>query len=442
MNKPVFLIAALSAALCFAEEAPKSAESAAKAELAKPAAKAEVAKPAVKVRRHPRIGADGKPLRRTGRDIYGRGMGRMMNGPIITDFGKTAKGEKASLYRLMGQGGMILDLSDHGARCVRIYAPDRHGNLVDVTVGYNDVSGYEQYDRNFNATVGRFANRMAAGKFKVDGQEYQLPLNWPGNGTPTCCLHGGTNAMNFAIWKARPVRRPHAQGVEFTYVSPDGDQGFPGTMTVKVTHWLTAGNVWAIDYEAKVEGKACPINLTNHAYFNLKGIGNGDINDHVLQIFASKYTPVNEGMIPTGEILDVKGTPFDFLEPHVIGERLASDHPQMKLGKGYDHNWVIDNVSGQLKKVAVLTDPASGRFVETWTTEPGLQVYGGNVMSGGKGAPKPVPNKTGGTLPWRGAVALETQHFPDSPNHENFPNTILRPGELFRSRTEYRFGAK
>ncbi len=386
--------------------------------------------------------ADQKQLNRRGRDIYNRGLLKQKSAPVVIPFGKTAAGEQARLYRLTNASGMVLDLSDHGARCVRLYAPDRHGNLADVTVGFNDVSGYEKYDRNFNATVGRFANRIDAGKFKLDGKEYQLPLNWPGNGKPTCCLHGGTNAMNFAIWKARVVRRPRAVGVEFTHSSPDGDQGFPGALTVKVTHWLADNNVWAIDYEATVEGASCPINLTNHAYFNLKGIGQGDVSDHVLQIFASKYTPVKAGMIPTGEILEVKGTPFDFLEPHVIGERLGSDHPQMKLARGYDHNWVVDNVSGELKKVAVLSEPKSGRWVETWTTEPGLQVYGGNVMSGGKGCPKPVPNKTGGTLPWRGAVALETQHFPDGPNHDNFPNTILRPGELFRSRTEYRFGAK
>ena len=358
---------------------------------------------------------------------------------IVRDFGTTADGRPAKLFRIMGQGGLVADFSDHGARLVRLYAPDRYGNLADVTVGFNDVSGYEKYDRNFNATVGRFANRIAAGKFKVDGQEYQLPLNW-GPADRRCCLHGGTNAMNFAIWQSRPVRRPRAKGVEFTYSSPDGDQGFPGDLTVKVTHWITADNVWEIDYEAKVAGKACPINLTNHAYFNLKGIGSGDVNGHVLQVFGSKYTPVDAGMIPTGELVDVKGTPFDFLEPHTIGERLGSDHPQIVQGKGYDHNWVLDGAGGRLKRAAVLSDPASGRQVETWTTEPGLQIYGGNVMSGGKAQPRPVPCKTGGTLPWRGAVALETQHFPDSPNHANFPNTVLKPGETFTSRTEYRFG--
>ena len=364
---------------------------------------------------------------------------RRASGVMVRDFGTTADGRKAKLYRIMGRGGLIADFSDHGARLVRLYAPDRAGNLVDVTVGCNDVSGYERYDRNFNATVGRFANRIAAGRFTLDGHTCQLPLNW-GPEDRRCCLHGGTNAMNFAIWKAVQVRRPKATGVAFTYVSPDGDQGFPGTMTVKVTHWITSGNVWAIDYEARVEGKACPVNLTNHAYFNLKGEGRGDINDHVLQVFGSRYTPVDAGMIPTGEILDVKGTPFDFLQPHVIGERLGSDHPQMALGKGYDHNWVLDAPAGALSRAAVLSEPGSGRCVEVWTTEPGLQIYGGNVMSGGQGTPRPVPCKTGGTLPWRGAIALETQHFPDSPNHANFPSTVLRPGERFKSRTEYRFG--
>ena len=414
--------AALAASVCLAKEEPT------------PAPKVgDGARPPRSFRREGRQPHPGK------RGIYGLPRSGRVPGVVISDFGVTADGRKAKLFRIMGQGGLVADFSDHGARLVRLYAPDRNGNLADVTVGFNDVSGYEKYDRNFNATVGRFANRIAAGRFKLDGQEYQLPLNW-GPEDRRCCLHGGTNAMNFAIWSAHPVRRPRAIGVEFTCSSPDGDQGFPGAMTVKVTHWITAQNVWEIDYEAKVEGKACPINLTNHAYFNLKGVGNGDINDHVLQIFASKYTPVNDGMIPTGEILDVKGTPFDFLTPHVIGERLGSDHPQIVKGKGYDHNWVLDSADGKLAKAAVLSDPASGRYVETWTTEPGLQVYGGNVMSGGKALAKPVPGKTGGTLPWRGAVALETQHFPDSPNQANFPNTVLKPGETFTSRTEYRFG--
>ena len=402
-------------------------------------AQPEAAAPAKAVARPSRRAGDAPRMRRGMRERRARMSGHGMRGFTVRDFGVTADGRKAKLFRIMGQGGIVADFSDHGARLVRLYAPDRAGNLVDVTVGCNDVSGYEKYDRNFNATVGRFANRIAAGKFTLDGQTYQLPLNW-GPADWRCCLHGGTNAMNFAIWKATPVRRPHATGIAFTYVSPDGDQGFPGEMTVKVTHWITADNVWAIDYEATVAGKPCPINLTNHAYFNLKGEGKGDINDHVLQVFGSRYTPVNEGMIPTGEILDVKGTPFDFLQPHTVGERLGSDHPQMILGKGYDHNWVLDAPSNVLARAAVLSEPRSGRCVEVWTTEPGLQIYGGNVMSGGKGAPKPVPCKTGGTLPWRGAIALETQHFPDSPNHANFPGTVLRPGERFESRTEYRFG--
>ena len=423
MKKPLMIVVALAAAAVFAQEAAPIPVKANSGRARRP----EGAERASQMRR----------FRQMGRM---RPDGVSTPGVIVRDFGVTADGRKAKIFRIMGQGGVVADFSDHGARLVRLYLPDRNGNLADVTVGFNDVSGYEKYDRNFNATVGRFANRIAAGKFALDGETYQLPLNW---GTEKrCCLHGGTNAMNFVVWNAHPVRRARAIGVAFTCVSPDGDQGFPGAMTVKVTHWITADNVWAIDYDATVEGKACPVNLTNHTYFNLKGIGHGDINDHTLQIFGSKYTPVDEGMIPTGEILDVKGTPFDFLQPHVIGERLGSDHRQMVLGRGYDHNWVLDSasVSNMLVKAAVLSEQTSGRYVEVWTTEPGLQVYGGNVMSGGKDLSNPVPNKTGGTLPWRGAIALETQHFPDSPNHANFPNTVLKPGERFRSRTEFRFG--
>ena len=421
------LVVALAGAVAFAQGAAQ--------------AEAPVSDAAMRTQKGPRH-EGARPDRRDARMRRPMMLGRKGPEVIVRDFGTTADGRKARLFRIMGEGGIVADFSDHGARLVRLYTPDRNGNLADITVGFNDVTGSEKYDRNFNSTVGRFANRIAAGRFTLDGQTYQLPLNW-GPEDRRCCLHGGTNAMNFAVWKARPVRRKGAVGVSFAYSSPDGDQGFPGAMKVKVTHWITDGNVWIIDYEATVEGKACPINLTNHAYFNLKGEGNGDINDHVLQIFASKYTPVDAGMIPTGEILDVKGTPFDFLQPHVIGERLGSDHPQMVAGRGYDHNWVLDSAAGPaadgLVKAAVLSEPVGGRCVEVWTTEPGLQVYGGNVMSGGKGAPKPVPCKTGGTLPWRGAIALETQHFPDSPNHANFPDTVLKPGAVFKSRTEYRF---
>ncbi|MBR4654465.1 MAG: galactose mutarotase [Kiritimatiellae bacterium] len=446
MKRPLMFIAAIAAASCMAQEKTAPAAPASPAPAVAPAStEGAAAKPQRQQRRmryegRGRMGPDGRrhggPA---GRSIYGSKNSRGIPGVVVRDFGTTADGRKAKLFRVMGQGGLVADFSDHGARLVRLYAPDRDGNLADVTVGFNDVSGYEKYDRNFNATVGRFANRIAAGRFSLDGETYQLPLNW-GPDDKRCCLHGGTNSMNFVIWAARPVRRTRAVGVEFTTTSPDGDQGFPGKMSVKVTHLITADNAWVIDYEASVEGKPCPINLTNHAYFNLKGIGSGDINDHVLQIFASRYTPVDAGMIPTGEILDVKGTPFDFLAPHVIGERVNSDHPQIVLGKGYDHNWVLDSPGGKLAKAAVLSEPSSGRYVETWTTEPGLQVYGGNVMSGGREMKRPVPNKTGGTLPWRGAIALETQHFPDSPNHENFPSTILKPETRFTSRTEYRFG--
>ena len=447
MRKPVFLLAALSAVCCLAETAP--APSAAAPQSPVPAAQKAPLPKARPARPHGprRLGPDGQPraLDAQGRPVrrhngvYGAPR-RGVAGVVTQDFGKTADGRAAKLFRVMGQGGIVADFSDHGARLVRLYVPDRNGNLADVTVGHNDVTGYEKYDRNFNATVGRVANRIRAGKFTLDGQEYQLPLNW-GPEDRRCCLHGGTNAMNFAIWQSRPVRRPRAIGVEFTHVSPDGDQGFPGTMTVKVTHWITADNVWEIDYEAKVAGKSCPLNLTNHTYFNLKGAGNGDACDHVLQICASKITPVDAGMIPTGEFLDVKGTPFDFLDPHVIGERLGSDHPQMVLGKGYDHNWVLkEQNSEELVKAAVLSEPTSGRQVEVWTTEPGLQFYGGNVMSGGKDLSKPVPGKLGGTLPWRGAIALETQHFPDSPNHANFPSAVLKPGETYTSKTQFKFG--
>ena len=233
MKKSLLFTAALTAAVCLAEDAAPAAP------------KADAPSPAAASMRHARRMPR---LDRPSRGIYEGPHGmRRMPGLVVSDFGVTADGRKAKLFRIMGQGGIVADFSDHGARLVRLYLPDRDGNLADVTVGFNDVSGYEKYDRNFNSTVGRFANRIAAGKFSLDGQDYQLPLNW-GPEDKRCCLHGGTNAMNFAIWKARPVRRPRptgmATGVEFIYESPDGDQGFPGAMTVKVTHWITAKNVW------------------------------------------------------------------------------------------------------------------------------------------------------------------------------------------------------
>ena len=364
---------------------------------------------------------------------------RGIPGVIISSFGKTADGKSAKLYRLMGHGGMIMDLTDCGARQVRIYAPDRNGNLADITAGFTDALQYQTVERSFGATIGRYANRIGNGKFKIDGVEYNLPLNNGPDGM-RCSLHGGTNSFSEAVWDGEPVRRGRSIGVCFTHVDKDGAQGYPGTLTVKVTHWLTEKNVWRIEYSATVDGKATPINLTNHAYFNLKGICNGTIEDHELQIFADATTPTDKAQIPTGEIKSVEGTPFDFRTPRVIGERIDADDEQIKIGKGYDHNWVLNNKDGKLAKAAVLSEKTTGRMMEVWTTEPAIQIYCGNMIGGGKAQPTPITEKCGKVVPYRGAMCLETQHYPDSPNKPQFPNTILKPGEVYSSVTEYRFG--
>ena len=360
-------------------------------------------------------------------------------GVIVSSFGKTASGKDAKLFRLMGAGGMIMDLTDCGARQVRIYAPDRNGNLADITAGFNDASQYQTVERSFGTTVGRYANRIGGGKFTLDGVTYNLPLNNGPEGM-RCSLHGGTNSFPEAVWKAVPVRNRRDVGVQFSLVSEDGDQGYPGKLTVIVTHWLTANNVWRIEYGAMVEGKSTPINLTNHAYFNLKGICNGTIEDHELQIFADATTPTDKAQIPTGEIKSVEGTPFDFRKPRLVGEKINADDEQIKIGKGYDHNWVLNNKTGNLSKAAILSEKTSGRKIEVWTTEPAIQIYCGNMIGGGKDQPNPITEKCGKILPYRGAICLETQHYPDSPNKPSFPSTILKPGEKYESVTEYHFG--
>ncbi len=404
------------------------------AEAPKPEAKADAPKAA---EQNPERARKMRERMRRMRD--GQGM-RERRGPrsrniIKMPFGKTNSGAEASLYRVMGLGGMIIDFSDHGARAVRIYAPDKNGNLADITTGFNDVSGYEKYNGEFGATIGRFGNRIGGGKFTLDGQTYTLPLN-NGPDDLRCCLHGGTNGFNSVLWKAMPIQRGKDLGIVFTYESLDGEQGFPGKLNVRVTHWLTADNVWAIEYHATVDGKATPINLTNHAYFNLKGAGNGTTLDHELTIYADKITPVDRGLIPTGKFMDVKGTAFDFTTPHLIGERINDKHEQLQIAGGYDHCWVLNSQDGKLAKCAFLSEKTTGRTVEVWTTEPGVQFYSGCSLA----KEGPVPGKVGADLVKFGGMCLETQHYPDSPNKPEFPNTILKPGQVYNSRTEYRFG--
>lgn len=356
-------------------------------------------------------------------EMIATGIALMMG--LQTKFGEH-EGEVVSLYTLRNKRGMTAKIMDYGATVVSLTAPDRNGKYGEVTLGYDEFSQYPEKSPYFGCTVGRFGNRIAKGKFTLDGKEYSLPIN---NGENS--LHGGTKGFDKLIWKV--VKKPTAKSASITFAltSPDGDQGYPGKLDVQVTYTLTAANELKIDYVAKTD-KATVVNLTNHTYFNLSG--GKDILGHKMQILADAITPVSEALIPTGKLMPVKGTPFDFNKMTVIGKGIDADHEQIKFGGGYDHNWVVRGKG--LRKIAAVHDPATGRYMEVKTTEPGVQFYSGNFMDGThSGHGGFVHNK-------RSGFCLETQHFPDSPNHKNFPSTVLRPGKTYRTTTIYKLSAR
>ena len=353
----------------------------------------------------------------------------------VRSFGKLADGREAKVYRLRGIGGLILDVSDYGGRLVRCYAPDRHGNLADVTLGWNTAAEYEKYGFSAGTLIGRYGNRIADGKFTLDGKEYQLPVN-ENKAARHCNLHGGPEGWDKKIWSVKPLRMGPIQGLELTYVSKDGEMGFPGTVTCKVTYKVMPNNVWTVDYEATTD-KPTVLNLTHHSYWNLAGESSGNVLGQELKIFADKYTQTTAGLIPTKDA-PVAGTGFDFTEMRAIGAKadlMKADAALAPMDNWYDHNFVLRGENGKLKPAAFMRDPASGRTLEIWTTEPCMQMYGAQNMNDS------IPAKAAGkNLCQYAGVALETQHYPDSPNHPEFPSTVLRPGETFKSRTEYRFG--
>jgi aldose 1-epimerase len=326
---------------------------------------------------------------------------------------------------------MEVSITNFGATVVTLRVPDRAGKAADVVLGYDTLEGYENGKSYFGATVGRYANRIGGGKFSIDGKEYILPKN-DGNNT----LHGGIVGFNKKIWKARELPSNDAAALELSYLSPDGEEGFPGTLSVKVAFTLPANsNELKIDYTATTD-KDTVLNLSNHSYFNLAGEGVGNILDQVLTLHAKRFTPVDKTLIPTGELRDVAGTPLDFNSATAIGKRINEDHEQLVFGKGYDHNWVLPSGGGKgLTIAAEAYEPKSGRMLEVLTTELGVQFYSGNFLDGSAG-------KGGKTYPRRSAFCLETQHFPDSPNHSNFPSTLLKPNAVFHSQTVFRFSAK
>jgi aldose 1-epimerase len=340
----------------------------------------------------------------------------------------TVDGRAITLYTLTNSHGMEVRAMNYGGIIVSIRVPDRSGQFADIVLGHETLEGYRPNPPYFGAIVGRYANRIAQGTFKLDGETYTLPKN---DGPNT--LHGGTRGFDKAVWDAEPLKGE--TGVAFSYFSKDGEEGFPGNVRVKVTYTLTNANALEIDYEATTD-KATPINLSQHSYFNLKGEGNGDILDHEIMINADRFTPVDKNLIPTGELRPVKGTPFDFTTPTRIGARIDDNYDQLVLGHGYDHNFVIHRTGGGLVLAARVYEPTTGRTLEVSTTQPGVQFYTGNFLDG------TITGKNGQVYKHRYGFCLETQHFPDSPNHPSFPNTILKPGETFREKTVFKFSAK
>ena len=341
-------------------------------------------------------------------------------------FGKTPDGEPVDVYTLTNANGVEVRAITFGGIITSIRIPDRTGKLDDVALGFNELEPYLRNAPYFGAIVGRYANRIAKGRFVLDGRTYSLAVNNRPNH-----LHGGIKGFDKVVWKAEPFELANAVGLVFTHVSPDGDEGYPGTLTMKVTYTLNNGNELAFEYEATSD-KATPVNLTQHTYVNLAGEGNGDILGHVLTIHASRMTPVGPDLIPTG-VAAVAGTPFDFRTPTSIGARILAADPQLENGNGYDHNFVLDRTRDWLQPAARVEEPNSGRVLEISTTEPGMQLYTGNFLDGS------LTGKSGRPYGRRTGVALETQHYPDSPNHPEFPSTILRPGDAYRSMTVFAF---
>lgn len=352
---------------------------------------------------------------------------------VLSPFDTTPDGEAVSLVTLVNVHGMEVRAMSYGGIILSLKVPDRDGTLGDVALGYDHLAGYLAETPYFGAIIGRYGNRIGGARFDLDGESYVLEAN---NGPNH--LHGGLAGFDKVVWDAEPFENEEGVGVVFSRTSPDGEEGYPGNLSAEVTYTLTDGNELIFDYLATTDA-ATPVNLTQHTYFNLAGHGGGDVLGHRLTIDASRYTPVDGGLIPTGEMAPVEGTPFDFRSPHLVGERIGVDHPQITFGGGYDHNWVLDRegvAEGALAPAVRVEEPASGRIMEVFTTEPGLQFYSGNFLDGS------ITGKDGAVYRFRNGFCLETQHYPDSPNQASFPSTILRPGEEYRSRTVYRFSVE
>lgn len=348
-------------------------------------------------------------------------------------FGKTADGKMIELYTLTNSKGIEARIMTFGGTVVSLKVPDRNGRLGDIVLGHDALEPYLLPDHKgspyFGCIIGRYGNRIGKGRFMLDGKTYTLATNDGANH-----LHGGREGFDRKIWKARPVKGKDYVALELTYTSPDMEEGYPGNLKAKVTYTLTEEDELRIDYEATTD-KPTICNLTNHNYYNLS-CGQRDILDHELMIVADQYTPVDNGLIPTGQILPVEGTPMDFRTPKPIGRSINVDDEQLRFGRGYDHNWVLRKKEGELALAARLYDPTSGRVMEIYTTEPGIQFYSGNFLDGS------ITGKYGVVYKHRWGLCLETQHFPDSPNKPNWPSTVLRPGQVYKSTTIHKFSTR
>ena len=345
-----------------------------------------------------------------------------------TLFGVLPSGDSVHQFTLTNRHGIELRAIDYGGIVVSLATPDRHGSLGDIVLGFDSLTGYLRDSPYFGAIVGRYGNRIAKGQFALDGVGYRLAVN---NGPNA--LHGGLKGFDKVLWRAEPTRDSSDVGVVFRYTSADGEEGYPGQLDVEVTYTLTERDEWIIDYRATTD-RATPINLTQHSYFNLAGEGSGDVLQQVMTIHADRYVPVDSTLIPNQGFQPVEGTPFDFRQGAAIGARIGERDDQLANGRGYDHAFVINRSGPGLATAARVADPVSGRTLEVETTEPGVQFYSGNFLDG------TLVGKGGHVYRMRNGFCLETEHFPDSPNQPAFPSTILRPGEVYRSRTLYRFG--
>ena len=337
-------------------------------------------------------------------------------------------GQPVDLYVLNNANGMVVKITNYGATITELWVPDRAGNVADVALGFDNIEQYQKESPYFGTIVGRYGNRIAKGKFSLNGQTYTLATNNDENH-----LHGGVEGFDNQLWNAYPIEKNDAVGLRLAYFSKDGEEGYPGNLVVNVTYWLNNDNELRIDYHALTDAPTV-CNLTNHCYFNLAGQGNGDILDHVLLIKANEFTPVDKGLIPTGERRPVHGTPMDFTRPHRIGERVDADYRQIEYGLGYDHNWIFTSWCPKtMKKQVEVYEPTTGRLMEIHTREPGVQFYCGNFLDG------TLTGKGGQVYKHRYGFCLETQHFPDSPNHPSFPSTELWPNDVYETSTIYKF---